>query len=191
MPLRVLAGAVVGTGAILGVLLGVAVAQQARQPAVRNPSTGPIPGMSARLVDWDGKVIPPGQQCKRFGGSGSVPRIAVEGYHSGAQVIVLAFNDETYGPMNDGGHGIVGFRINGRIATVGGFPGETLEGFSQGNFLVADNRSGGFGGPGYLPPCSGGQGNLYSVTVMAATWADTSPPSYTVLNQARVELGRY
>ena len=175
---------------LVAALSGVAGAQQAVRPATRaNPDETPA-AMGARLVDgaWDGRSIPAGQQCKRFGGQGSTPRIALEGYHSGAQVILLAFNDESHEPMNNGGHGIVGIRINGRSATVGSVAGETALA-SQSNFVVADNRSG--EAPGYLPPCSGGQGHLYSVTVMAVTWADTNPPSYRVLNQTRVELGRY
>ncbi|MBM3506418.1 MAG: hypothetical protein FJX64_01590 [Alphaproteobacteria bacterium] len=146
--------------------------------------------MTARFIEsaWDGITIPAAQVCKRFGGNGATPRLALDGYHSGTQVILLAFNDETYEPMNNGGHGIVGFRINGKYASTGSLPGETNI-ISQGNFIVADNRLG--QSPGYLPPCSGGQGHLYSVTVMAVTWADTNPPYYRVLNQTRVELGRY
>lgn len=179
-----------GLAAVLLVLAcGVASAQQLVRPATRaNPEETPGT-MGARLVDWDGKTIPAGQQCRKFGGQGaSTPRIQVDGYHSGAQVILLAFHDESFEPMNHGGHGVVGVRINGRYATVGGVAAETALA-SQGSFVVANNRGGEV--PGYLPPCSGGQGHLYAVTVMAATWADTNPPTYRVLNQTRVELGRY
>ena len=174
--------------ALLALSCGAAFAQQVRPAARANPEETPG-AMGARLVDWDGKAVPSGQQCKKFGGQGATtPRIQVDGYHSGAQVILLAFNDESFEPMNNGGHGVVGVRINGRYATVGGVAAETALA-SQGNFVVANNRGGEV--PGYLPPCSGGQGHLYSVTVMAATWADTNPPTYRVLNQTRVELGRY
>jgi hypothetical protein len=175
---------------VLLVIGGTAASQQAARPAMRaNPEETPA-GMGARLADvaWDGKVIPAGQQCRRFGGQGGVPRIAVDGYHSGAQVILLSFNDESSEQMASGGHGVIGLRINGRYATVGGVPGETSLA-NQGSFVVANNRGGEV--PGYLPPCSGGQGHLYSVTVMAVTWADTNPASYRVLNETRVELGRY
>ncbi len=185
MDMRMIGGAVV----LAVVTVVTAVAQvPPRAVAVRTNPDATVPGMMARLIDWGGTTVPDGQQCNQFGGQGSTPRLALDGYHTGTQVILLAFNDETYAPMNNGGHGIVGFRINGRYASTGSIPGETQPN-SQGNLIVADNRGG--QSPGYLPPCSGGRGNLYSVTVMAVTWADTNPPSYTVLNQTRVELGRY
>ncbi len=180
------------TIALVGAAAGMAataLAQVPKRPVAEQTNAGAtIPSMTAQLLEWNGTTIPAGQQCKQFGGNGSTPRIAVSNYHAGAQAILLAFNDETYAPMNNGGHGIVGFRINGRYASTGAVAGETdLK--TQGNFIVADNRGGQT--PGYLPPCSGGRGNLYSVTVMAVTWADTNPPSYTVLNQTKIELGRY
>ncbi len=180
--------------AVAAGMAAAAVAQQAPIPkrpvAERANPDDKVGAMTARFIDggWDGIAVPASQVCKKFGGSGTTPRLALDGYHTGTQVILLAFNDETYEPMNSGGHGIVGFRINGKYASTGAMAGE-VNIVSQGNFIVANNRGGEV--PGYLPPCSGGRGNLYSVTVMAVTWADTNPPSYRVLNQTRVELGRY
>jgi hypothetical protein len=175
-------------------LVASAAAPQAvipkRPVAERAKPDDKVGAMTAKFIDggWDGITIPANQVCRKFGGTGATPRLALDGYHTGTQVILLAFNDETYEPMNNGGHGIVGFRINGKYASTGAMAGE-VNIISQGQFIVADNRGGEV--PGYLPPCSGGRGNLYSVTVMAVTWADTNPPSYRVLNQTRVELGRY
>jgi hypothetical protein len=189
---RVVFGIALLAGA--AVIVASAVAQQAPVPkrpvAERVNPDDKVPGMTATFADagWDGITIPVNQVCKRFGGAGVTPRLALDGYHSGTQVILLAFNDETHEPMNNGGHGIVGFRINGKYATTGAMASE-VNIISQGNFIVADNRGGEV--PGYLPPCSGGKGHVYSVTVMAVTWADTNPPYYRVLNQTKVELGRY
>ena len=93
--------------------------------------------------------------------------------------------------MNNGGHGIVGFRVTGNNAVLMPFPGEVTTGLPPTTFIEAENRSGGFGGPGYLPPCSGGAGNTYTVTVMAVSKSDTNPADNKLLAQSKVTLGKF
>ena len=152
-----------------------------------------LPELRVTFTDaaWTGQAIPTGQQCRRFQGQGNTPALRVENIPAGANAILLAFNDETYQPMNSGGHGIVGFRITGNSATLAPFPGEVTTGLPQNPFIEAENRSGGFGGPGYLPPCSGGQGNTYSVTVLAVSKSDTNPADNKILAQSKVTLGKF
>lgn len=84
---------------------------------------------------WDGKSIPSGQICKKFGGNGATPSITVSGVPAEADAIVLEFSDKDDSKMNNGGHGKIGYRITPGAAQVivPSFPGETFtlpEGFS-------------------------------------------------------------
>lgn len=184
-------------GAVLAaaVVASAALAQQAAAPLLPTYTrvSPALPELRVTLTDaaWNGQAVPTGQQCRRFQGQGNTPALRVENIPAGANAILLAFNDETYQPMNNGGHGIVGFRITGNSATLAPFPGEVTTGLPQNTFIEAENRSGGFGGPGYLPPCSGGQGNTYSVTVLAVSKSDTNPADNKILAQSRVTLGKF
>lgn len=93
--------------------------------------------------------------------------------------------------MDIGGHGIVGFRAEGPTAVLPSVPGETMTGLPSGAFIEVTNRSGDYGGPGYLPPCSGGQGNLYTVTVKAVFKSEANPADNRLHAQSRLELGKY
>jgi hypothetical protein len=119
---------------------------------------------------WTGERVPEGQQCSRYGGHGKTPALRVSGIPVGADAIILEFNDETYKPMDRGGHGIIGFRIALREAVLlPSVAGETNE-LPEGVFVVAPhlaNKPGYSPGTAYLPPCSGGKGNTYTATVKA------------------------
>ena len=147
----------------------------------------------AEGIAWNGETVPEGQQCSKYGGSGATPEIVVENVPAEADAIVLAFNDETYTPMDDGGHGVVGFRVRDESElTLPSVPGETND-LSEPAFPVAGHRA---DAPGYspetayLPPCSGGRGNTYSVTVQAVTLDSDDEPE-EVLAETKLTLGRY
>ena len=152
-----------------------------------------LPALRVTFGDpaWNGRAVPDGQQCRRFEGRGDTPALQVDEIPAGANAVLIEFNDETYRPMDNGGHGIVGFRTSGPRILVPSIPGETLDGLPAGAFVEVPHRAGDYGGPGYLPPCSGGQGNLYTVTVKAVFKSDTDPAANKLLAQTRVELGRY
>lgn len=145
--------------------------------------------LTAKFADakWTGDKVPTGQQCKKFGGSGSTPAIDVSGLPAGTSAIVLAFNDETFQPMNNGGHGMVRFAVakGATSAKLAPAPGETDD-LPAGVTKEAGHRASAFSGTGgaYLPPCSGGQGNSYTVTVRAMDGA-------TVLGETKLALGKY
>ena len=144
---------------------------------------------SATFADpaWDGATIPAGQHCPLQGGTGSTPPLEVTGLPDGTSQINLSFNDETYEPMNNGGHGVLGFAVEegATSASLPAVPGAT-EDLPEGVTLVAANKtSGNFLTPGYMPPCSGGQGNTYSVDVSAVD------ASGAELATTRVTLGKY
>lgn len=136
---------------------------------------------------WTGDKVPTGQHCALQGGSGATPALTVSGIPDGTSQITVAFNDETYQPMNDGGHGVIGFDVaaTGGEATLPSVPGNSAELPSGAHVVTAARGTGDYASPGYLPPCSGGNGNTYSATLNALD------SSGTVLASGKITLGKY
>ena len=136
---------------------------------------------------WTGERIPEGQHCALQGGNGSTPALTIGGVPEGTTEILVAFNDETYTPMADGGHGVLAFAVkpdNGAVA-VPSVPGGTLD-LPAGVRIAQENRTAGdYLTAGYVPPCSGGVGNTYSADVSAVDAAGT------VLATGYILLGTY
>ena len=135
---------------------------------------------------WNGKRIPKGQQCSKFGGKGSTPALVVEGAPDGTVEIVVAYNDRSYQPLSyNGGHGKIGYKAGPGATTIPALPGETVR-MPVGARIVAKNRAtGSYARAGYLPPCSGGRGNLYFADVIALD------AKGDVLAKGRIILGRH
>src|SRR5688500_18097487 len=139
--------------------------------AARGVLAAPVAALEAKLADdaWDGVEVPEGQQCQKFGGKGLSPALAVSGIPNGASHLVLEWSDRTYPPMDKGGHGKVAYAIeSGKTeVTVPSVPGHTVE-LPSGFSVVEQHKAPTWDKPGaYLPPCSGGRGNSYYVTVKA------------------------
>ena len=148
---------------------------------------------AASFVDpaWDGIKVPAGQQCERFGGSGSTPVIKVEHIPGKANVLVMEFSDQTYQPMNNGGHGKIGYRIakDAKQTTIPPVAGHTFD-LPTGFFVVEAQRAPSWDKAGaYLPPCSGGKGNSYYVTVKAVKEVDGKVSE--VLAETAIKMGQY
>ncbi len=143
---------------------------------------------------WDGKFVPVGQQCEKFDGDNpATPRLLVKRIPAAANVIIMEFSDRSYMPMDDGGHGKIGYRIAEGTAEVSipSVPGHTFK-LPEGFFTVTEHQAPDFDTEGaYLPPCSGGRGNFYYVTIKAAYQASEKKKKFKVLGQAVLELGRY
>lgn len=175
MPVRI-SGA-----AVLALSLGVANAEAT--------------GLQAQLSspDWNGRSIPAGQQCHRFGGHGATPRVAVSGIPAGTQALMLAFSDRDYKPMDNGGHGVIGYLIPpGRhgVVTVPSVRGHTFD-LPAGFFVVRAHANPTYDIAGaYMPPCSGGKGHMYYVTVEAVTLDGAGHPA-KLLGKTVVDIGRY
>jgi hypothetical protein len=140
---------------------------------------------------WDGKKIPTGQQCKKFGGNGATPILAVEQIPTSANAIVMEYSDRTYQPMDHGGHGKFGYRIQPNTTTVNipAVAGHTFE-LPKEFFLIEAQRAPTWDKAGaYLPPCSGGKGNEYYVTVKAVK--EVNGGIREVLRESDVLLGKY
>ena len=144
--------------------------------------------MSAQLMGgWDGKRVPAGQQCKLHGGNGSTPPMRVKGVPQGAVWIVAAFNDKSYKPLSrNGGHGTIAFPVKGATTDLPAVPGMTNR-LPKGAQVVAKAKSSEkYASAGYLPPCSGGKGNRYTVDLKAVD------KQGKVLDELRnVSIGRY
>lgn len=140
---------------------------------------------------WDGNKIPAGQQCARFDGKGATPGLKVGQIPAGANALVMEFSDQTYQPMNDGGHGKIGYRIASgtKRASLPSVPGHTFD-LPSGFFLVEAQRAPTWDKAGaYLPPCSGGKGNTYVVTIKAVKEADGKVGA--TLAETSLKMGQY
>ena len=149
--------------------------------------------LSVSLADpaWDGKNVPVGQQCKKFGGEGSTPFLNVNQIPSGTNAIIMEYSDRTHRPMDCGGHGKFGYRIlpGSSSVKVPSVAGHTFD-LPQGFFLIEAHRAPRWDREGaYLSPCSGGKGNDYYVTVKAVKEVDDDVRE--VLAETEVLLGRY
>ena len=150
--------------------------------------------MEAHLADpvWDGQKIPEGQQCSRYGGDGATPKLVINGVPNETDEIAVAFNDESFPLMNNGGHGVIGFAIgNERPVILRPVPGETND-LPKGVRSIDPHRATNpvySPGTAYLPPCSGAMGNIYSVTISALE--HTTGGRAHLLDQIKIPLGRY
>lgn len=144
---------------------------------------------SASFADpaWDGVTVPSGQHCPLQDGNGATPPINVSGIPAGTTQINLSFNDESFEAMNNGGHGVIGFAVDegATEASLAAVPGATEELPEGVSIAVANKTSGNFLTPGYMPPCSGGRGNSYSVDVIAVD------ASGAELARQRLPMGKY
>ncbi|MCG7985316.1 MAG: hypothetical protein JAY90_21540 [Candidatus Thiodiazotropha lotti] len=140
---------------------------------------------------WDGDRVPAGQQCEKFGGQGATPALTIRQIPTGANAIVMAYSDRTYRAMDRGGHGKFGYRIqpNTSAVDIPSIPGHTFD-LPKGLFLIEAQRAPTWDKAGaYLPPCSGGKGNDYYITVKAVKEVDSGIRE--VLGQFEVSLGVY
>jgi hypothetical protein len=134
----------------------------------------------------DGKTVPDGQHCRLFGGDGSTPPMHIAGIPEGTVLLRIEFNDLSYDPLSyDGGHGVVGVDVTGAEIELSALPGMTAD-LPEGTRIISKSRSSGkYASDGYLPPCSGGRGNLYSASVKAMS-ADGK-----MLGKTKLSIGKY
>ncbi len=149
--------------------------------------------LNVSLADpaWDGKTVPTGQQCEKFGGTGSTPLLTVQQIPEGTNAVVMEYSDRTYQAMDRGGHGKFAYRVPQSSSTVDipSVTGHTFD-LPKGFFLIEAQRAPTWDKEGaYLPPCSGGKGNDYYVTVKAVKEVDGGIRE--VLGETEVALGKY
>lgn len=128
---------------------------------------------SATFVNkiWNKTEVPKTEVCSNYNTRpGKTPAIALTGVPAGTSKVILAFSDETFAGMRDGGHGVIAYNIPKKTVniTVPSIKGETFD-IPKNFSIVTKHRGGKFGKTegAYLAPCSGGKGNTYSVEIKA------------------------
>ena len=106
---------------------------------------------------------------------------------------MISFSDDSYSQMSNGGHGIILFDHQMKTsAAIPNIPAETdnlPEGFST---FKRHNGTGWSGtGGAYLPHCSGGIRNYYSVEVAAVIVDIPNKKIVKKISKMSLELGRY
>lgn len=143
--------------------------------------------MIATLVgpDWDGKQVPEAMRCGKPGASS--PPIHVRLIPDGAVALIIEFDDLDFEPLSrDGGHGIIGYRLQvGQRETIAiPIPELSCTGLPDGVWVVANNR--GRYPTGYRAPCGGQtKEHRYQATIKAAA----DPCGVSVLAQNKLFLG--
>ncbi|MBV0913974.1 hypothetical protein KTJ87_16455 [Rhodobacteraceae bacterium ASV31] len=136
---------------------------------------------------WDGNRVPSGQQCSAHGGNGSTPPMRVSGIPDAAVMLVFEYNDKSYQPLSrNGGHGIVGVGVRPGVADIPALPGMTDQMPRGARIVKAARSTGSLATSGYLPPCSGGRNNQYTVDVKAI-----NAQGKVIETLANVSIGRY
>ena len=134
----------------------------------------PLAPLQVSFADskWTGRIIPREEVCNRFNTRpGNAPSILVSGLPAATVTIELSFNDiSARSVFNHGGHGVIHYLLptpGANEVVIPSFPGQTSKlpgGFSVKRHFTSEAWD---TGSGYLPPCSGGQGNTYTVDIRA------------------------
>jgi len=149
-------------------------------------------GLKASFTDsslWNGKIIPEEMVCSNYNfEAGGTPEVTLTNIPKNTFRIILAFSDETFKGMSDGGHGIIAYKLDSGLQNVDipSIQGETFDLPDEFTSLIA-HRGVNFGKQegAYLAPCSGGKGNTYSVIIQAVDADDK------VLDSTSLTLGKY
>ncbi len=143
---------------------------------------------------WDGKEVPKGQQCNKFGGNNPMtPEIKITGIPDGTEAIVLRFNDESIPRMNNGGHGIIAMLLEPGTSDLifSSVPGHTFD-LPEGVLMVKAHSAPRWDKAGaYLPPCSGGTHNSYSVTIQPSKIKNLKKKKFKKIASIKIKLGKY
>ena len=151
---------------------------------------------SAVTIDplWDGKNVPKGQQCQRFGGESPMsPQIKISNIPEGTEAIVVKFNDESYYDMNYGGHGKLAMVIEPGATEVL-FPAIAGHSYDlpEGVIMISAHKAPHWDKEGaYMPPCSGGKRNKYTATIEASKVKNLEKKKFKKIQRTKVKLGKY
>ncbi len=141
---------------------------------------------------WNGRVIPKGQQCQEYGGNGSSPSINVKDIPVQANKLIIEFSDGTYAPCDNGGHGIVSYKLKEgtREVVVPSIPGQTFD--IPDIFEIIKEHCGknlDMKRGAYIGPCPG-IGNQYYLIVKAVYEAPDKSKN-VLIGIGRLEMGTY
>lgn len=144
---------------------------------------------------WDGKAVPDMAQCNKFDGTLGSPELTVSNIPEGSNALIVAFSDKDYPPADNGGHGIIATPIplGSQTYEIKSVPAHSFE-LPTPFVMMAEHKASFWDTSGaYLPPCSGGMGNRYYLTVLAVNSADSinADSKYDVLGQFDLQMGTY
>lgn len=139
--------------------------------------------------EWNGRTVPKSGICQPMNGKGDTPPLRIAGIPAEANALIIEYSDRTFGPMNNGGHGILRYSITPGEAevTLPATPGMTDQ-LPEGVVIEKHNLGARNPAPGYRGPCSGGRGNLYEGVVKAVNKSDTET---RILGEGKFRLGFY
>lgn len=147
---------------------------------------------SASFTDknlWNGKKVPEEMVCSDYNfEAGSTPEITLTNVPKFTRKIILSFNDTTFTKMDNGGHGVLSYKIDVGATRVDipSIQGETYD-LPDEFESIQEHTGTRFGKEegAYLAPCSGGKGNTYTVLIQAVDRKDN------VLASTTLVLGKY
>ena len=161
----------------------VLAACQTTLPYVEGTNTQPL-AVNLSDAEWDGQTVIKRHICTRYGGTDPhSPAMSVKGIPAQATHIYVSFNDKSYKPMDNGGHGGLLFKIapGAKEATLPAVPTGTT-GLPDGVSIKTTS---------YKAPCSGGRGNLYTADVFAIADPESPDSQGTIVAKGNVTLGNY
>jgi hypothetical protein len=144
---------------------------------------------------WDGKSVPKDEICSdHHKGGGASPALIINNLPPKTNCVILSFSDETFKGMRNGGHGTIGYKVKegSTTVTIPSIQGETFT-LPTGFKSVRKHQGEQFGKQkgAYLPPCSGGHGNQYSVSVKAMQKSADKGKTHLLLGDATLSMGKY
>lgn len=155
----------------------------------------PLARLEVAFVDsyWDGKTVPFRMNCQKYGGLAQSPGLMITGIPEDADAIIMEYSDLTNQSMDRGGHGVIGVHLKpgSRGVMVPSIKGHTFE-LPEGFFIVKPHRKPELDKAGaYLPPCSGGKGDFYYLTVKAVKLSHEKGGTGKIIGQGMISLGTY
>jgi len=157
-------------------------------------ASDPLPPLDVKFASaaWDGKAVPKEGVCQVHGGKGDTPELIVSGIPAGANAVIVEFSDRSFSPMDNGGHGVIGWKIpaGATSATLKPVPGMT-HAVADGAWIESHNAATRDVAPGYRGPCSGGRGNTYEADVKAVYKPEKDSEEGKLLAKGRIRLGTY
>ena len=149
----------------IAILAGCAGSQQDLQ-------IDPTIQLTVEFLDgsWNGQEIPVAGRCVECGGSGRSPALRIGGLPTGANEVVVEFNDLRILELaENGGHGTLAVSTRGKDTVIlPSVPEETMS-IPRGVRSVRPHKCVLFGkrAGAYKAPCGCGQGNEYVAVVLA------------------------
>ena len=137
--------------------------------------------------EWNSSMVPKGQQCQKFGGNNpATPKLIVSGVPNNADKIILEYSDRDSKRMNNGGHGQMSYMLKSSASEVEiqSVMGHTFDIPKSFNMIEAHRGPGWDKAGAYMPPCSGGKGHEYYVTIKAVKGGN-------VIATTVLEMGKY